>query len=90
MLGRLARVKYRDGSVPTVTDVVKVATFLFGAGQHTAVLLLASALRILAENQELQALLRRERAQIPMFIEEVLRLQGPTKTEYRLAKNTLA
>jgi len=85
VMTRLAQVQYRDGTTPAVGDVVKVATFLFGAGQHTTVLLLSAALRILAEDQALQRRLRADRDLLPAFIEEVLRLQGPTKADYRLA-----
>lgn len=88
VLTRMAQVKYKDGSTPSVVDVVKTATFLFGAGQHTTVLLLATALRILAEDQQLQQRLREQRHLIPTFFEEVLRLQSPVKTEYRLVKKT--
>lgn len=88
VLTRMAQVKYRDGTIPDIIEVVKTATFMFGAGQHTTVLLLASALRILAEDQALQQRLRDERALIPQFFEEVLRLQSPAKTEYRLVKKT--
>jgi cytochrome P450 len=41
---------------------------------------------MLSENVELQQQLRQNRNLIPVFIEEVLRLQGPTKAEYRLAR----
>ncbi|TGD73406.1 cytochrome P450 [Mangrovimicrobium sediminis] len=88
VLGKMAQVKYRDGTTPSVIDVVKTATFMFGAGQHTTVLLLASALRILGEDPELQAQLRADRSLIPKFIEEVLRLQSPVKGDYRLVTKT--
>lgn len=88
VLGRLARVKYRDGTTPDILEVVKTATFMFGAGQHTTVLLLASALRVLAEDRELQQLLREDRSLIPNFVEEMLRLHSPAKLEYRLVKKT--
>ncbi len=88
VLGRLAQVKYKDGTTPDILEVVKTATFMFGAGQHTTVLLLASALRVLAEDQELQQRLRDDRSLIPNFVEEMLRLNSPVKLEYRLVKKT--
>ncbi|MFV8817611.1 cytochrome P450 [Haliea sp. E17] len=88
VLSRLAQVKYKDGSTPDILEVVKTATFMFGAGQHTTVLLLASALRVLAEDQELQQRLRDDRSLIPAFVEEMLRLNSPVKLEYRLVKKT--
>ncbi len=88
VLGRLAQVKYKDGSTPDILEVVKTATFMFGAGQHTTVLLIASALRALAEDQAMQKQLREDRSLIPNFVEEMLRLNSPVKLEYRLVKKT--
>jgi cytochrome P450 len=86
VLTGLAQAKYPDGSIPSVIDVVTLAAFLFGAGQDTTVRLLAAALRFLAEDRELQHRLRSERARIPDFLEEVLRLEGPVKSDFRLAR----
>lgn len=86
VLTNLAQAKYSDGSTPTVVDVVTIAAFLFGAGQDTTVRLVAAALRFLAENPELQQRLRSDRSRIPDFIEEVLRMEGPVKTEFRLVR----
>jgi cytochrome P450 len=86
VLTALAQQKYADGSLPEVLDVVAVATFLFGAGQDTTVHLIASMLRILAEDPELQKRLRNERTLIPDFVEEVLRLEGTVKSSFRLVK----
>lgn len=88
VMTRMAHVRYADGSIPPTLDVVKTATFMFGAGQHTTVLLIAGALRALAENRELQQRLRAERHLIPNFIEEMLRLQSPVKGEHRLVRKT--
>lgn len=86
VLTDLALQKYPDGSLPATVDVVTAATFLFGAGQDTTVRLIASLLRFLAEDPELQAKLRAERQLIPQFVEEVLRLEGTAKGTFRLAK----
>ena len=86
VLTGLAEAKYTDGEIPSVVDVVTIAAFLFGAGQDTTVRLLAAALRFLAEDQELQQKLRNDRKRIPDFLEEVLRLEGPVKTDYRLVR----
>jgi cytochrome P450 len=87
VLTDLARAKYPDGSIPTVIDIVTIAAFLFGAGQDTTVRLLAASLRFLGEDRELQRRLRKERNRIPDFIEEVLRLEGPVKSDYRLVRS---
>lgn len=86
VLTGLAQAKYPDGSEPSVIDVVTIAAFLFGAGQDTTVRLLAAALRFLAEDPDLQHKLRRERNLIGDFLEEVLRLEGPVKSDFRLAR----
>jgi cytochrome P450 len=86
VLTDLAKATYADGTLPEVVEVVMIAAFLFGAGQDTTVRLLAASLRFLAENQELQARLRKDRKRIPDFIEEVLRLDGPVKSDYRLVR----
>jgi cytochrome P450 len=86
VLTQLAQAKYSDGSVPSIIDLVTIAAFLFGAGQDTTVRLLAAALRFLAEDFDLQQTLRKERARIPDFLEEVLRLEGPVKSDFRLAR----
>jgi cytochrome P450 len=86
VLTDLALQKYSDGTLPSVVDVVTAATFLFGAGQDTTVRLIASLLRYLAEDRELQQKLRAERHLIPKFVEEVLRLEGTAKATFRMAK----
>jgi cytochrome P450 len=48
--------------------------------------LLAAGLQILAEDPELQQLLRTERNRIPNFVEETLRFESPVKGDFRLSK----
>jgi cytochrome P450 len=86
VLTTLALAKYQDGSLPDITDVVGLAAFLFAAGQDTTVSLIAASLRILAEDPALQQRLRRERERVPDFLEEVLRLEGTVKANFRLTK----
>lgn len=88
VLTDLALATYPDGSTPDVTSVVRTATFLFAAGQETTARLLATALRHLAEHPELQDTLRNDRELIPGFLEELLRLESPVKTDFRLTKRT--
>ncbi len=85
VLSELATATYPDGSQPAVTEVVRTASFLFGAGQETTAKLLGAALRILCERPELQQKLRDDPSQVPIFIEETLRMESPVKTEFRLA-----
>ena len=89
VLTNLALGTYPDGTVPEVTSVVRTATFLFAAGQETTARLLAAAVKHLAEHPELQDQLRNDHEQIPQFLEEVLRMESPVKTDFRLARRTI-
>jgi len=86
VLTGLATATFPDGSIPEVIDVVRVAANLFAAGQETTVRLLGSALQLIAEDPELQQLLRDERHRIPNFIEETLRMESPIKGDFRLSR----
>jgi cytochrome P450 len=88
VLTDLALATYPDGTVPDVTAVVRTSTFLFAAGQETTARLLAAALKHLAEHPELQDELREDREKIPDFLEEVLRVESPVKTDFRLTRRT--
>jgi cytochrome P450 len=86
VLTGLATATFPDGSTPEVIDVVRVAANLFAAGQETTVRLLGSALVMMAEDPDLQQLLRRERDRIPNFVEETLRMESPVKGDFRLSR----
>ena len=88
VLTHLAIATYPDGSTPSVLEVVRVAANLYAAGQETTARMLATALRILAEQPDLQDRLRDEPGRIPDFIEEALRLEGPIKANFRLTRKT--
>lgn len=88
VLSELANATYPDGSQPAVTDVVRTASFLFGAGQETTAKLLGAALRILCDTPRLQQTLRADPSLVPIFIEETLRMESPVKTEFRLARKS--
>ena len=86
VLTGLATATFPDGSTPEVIDVVRVAANLFAAGQETTVRLLGAAVQMIAEDPELQQLLRDKRELIPNFIEECLRVESPIKGDFRLSK----
>lgn len=86
ILTEMATQRFPDGTLPEVSDVVHIATFLFIAGHETTARLLSSALRVVAENGELQESLRANRDRIPNFVEEMLRLESPIKSDFRLAR----
>jgi cytochrome P450 len=85
VLTQLAMATYPDGSLPDLIEMVKLAGFLFGAGQDTSAKLLGNAMRHIVEVPVLQQQLRGNFALIPAFLEEVLRLEGSTKVTFRIA-----
>lgn len=90
VLTGLATATYPDGSIPPLLEVVRPATFLFAAGQETVTKLLSAAVQVLGDQPELQARLRADRNLVGSFIEEALRMQSPTKVDFRLARKTTA
>ncbi|CAM2747917.1 cytochrome P450 [Skermania piniformis] len=85
VLTSLALAKYPDGSTPEVVDVVRSATFLFGAGQETTAKVLGAVMRILSDRPDIQQELRDDRSKIQVFVEETLRMDAPVKSGFRLA-----
>jgi cytochrome P450 len=85
VLGQLANVRFPDGELPEVADVVLIASMLFAAGQETTARLITAGMRILCEQPALADALRRDPEAIPNFIEECLRCEGPIKGSFRLA-----
>jgi cytochrome P450 len=88
VLTDLATATYPDGSMPGVIDVVHTATFLFAAGGDTTTRLLVAALRLIAENPSVDQLLRNDRELLPNFIDEVLRMESPVKSTFRMARKS--
>jgi cytochrome P450 len=85
VMSRLAAVRFPDGGLPEVADIVRLATVLFAAGQETTARLLCAGMRVLGEQPGLADELRRDPSVIPNFVEECLRLEGPIKGSFRLA-----
>ena len=86
ILSELANATYPDGTTPDALEIVRLATFLFGAGQDTSAKLLGNAMRFIVDQPGLQAQLRADPSLIPAFMEEVLRLEGSTKMTARIAR----
>jgi cytochrome P450 len=84
-MNQLAHVRYPDGELPGVEEVVRITSILFAAGQETTARLLAAGMRVLAEQPALANELRAEPGGIANFVEECLRLEGPIKSTFRLA-----
>jgi cytochrome P450 len=86
VLTALATTTFPNGELPEVIDVVRVAANVFAAGQETTVRLLGTALQLIGDRPDLQALLREHRELIPDFVEETLRIESPVKGDFRLAR----
>jgi cytochrome P450 len=85
VMTRLATVRFPDGALPEVADVVRLAVILFAAGQETTARLLSTGMRILAEQPSLADEFRAQPEAIPNFTEECLRFESPIKGSFRLA-----
>jgi cytochrome P450 len=86
VLSDLSNATFPDGSLPDPAEVVRLATFLFGAGQDTSAKLITNAMRYIIETPGLQDQLRSDIGLIPDMLEEVLRLEGSSKMTARLAR----
>ncbi len=86
VLTGLAQATFPDGSVPEPIDVARIAANLFAAGQETTVRLLSYAFQLMGDRPDIQKRLREDRSLIPNFVEECLRIEGPVKGDFRLAK----
>ena len=86
ILSELANATYPDGSTPDALEIVRLATFLFGAGQDTSAKLLGNTMKFIVDQPGLQDRLRQDPSLVPQLLEEVLRLEGSTKMTARLAR----
>ncbi len=86
ILTGLAKATFLGGGVPEPIEVARIASNLFAAGQETTVRLLSYAFQTVGERPDLQQRLREDRSLIPNFVEECLRIEGPVKGDFRLAK----
>ena len=86
ILSMLSNATFPDGSTPDVMEIVRLATFLFGAGQDTSAKLLGNSMKYIVDQPGLQDRLRQDPSLIPALLEEVLRLEGSTKQTARLAR----
>jgi cytochrome P450 len=86
VISDLANATLSDGTQPEAVEVMRLATFLFAAGQDTTARFLAMCMHAVAEHADIQASLRADPKLIPDFIEEVLRFEGPVKTSHRMVR----
>jgi cytochrome P450 family 144 len=81
LLGAVAR-GLQDGVFDEFGAIIVLQTLLSAGGESTTSLL-GNAVRILAEDQDLQQHLRENVEQIPAFVEETLRLEAPFRFHMR-------
>lgn len=86
ILTGMAQATFPDGTTPEPIEVARIASNLFAAGQETTVQLLGNVIAKIADDTEMQELLRRERDLIPRFIEETLRIAAPIKGSFRVTR----
>lgn len=67
-------------------DAVAIIIVLVGAAGESTSSLVGSAIRILAENEDLQQQLREQPTLIERYVEEVVRLESPFKGHYRAVR----
>ena len=82
LLGAVAR-GVRD-EVFSKAEALAVLHTLLSAGGESTTSLLGNAVRVLAENPELQEQLRQNPGRIPVFVEEVLRIEPPFRYHMRV------
>jgi cytochrome P450 len=85
VMSQLATVRFPDGELPPVKDLVSLAFVLFAAGQETTARLLSTGMRVLAEDPALADELHARPEGVRNFIEECLRVESPIKGPFRLA-----
>jgi cytochrome P450 len=76
----------RQGAI-SEQDAVAIIIVLVGAAGESTSSLVGSAIRILAENPQLQQRLRSQPELIGPYVEEVVRLESPFKGHYRAVLN---
>jgi len=84
LLGAVARAV--SSGVLTRDDAVGTLVILLSAGGESTASLIGNAVRLLAEEAELQERLRGEPSLIPAFLEEAVRLESPFRGHYRRAR----
>lgn len=74
-----------DGDLPGEEATAMLLQLVIAGAESTASLT-GSAVRILAEQPDLQEVLRAEPGRIPAFVEEALRLESPFRGHFRVAR----
>ena len=86
VLGDFVLATQTDAECLTEDEVVSILLQLLSAGTESTAALLGSAIRLIAENSDLQNLLRDNPDSIARFVEEAVRLESPFQGHFRVAK----
>lgn len=70
----------------TTEEATGIAIVMFGAAGESTTSLIGSAIRLLAQDNELTQQLRQDPELIPRFVEEAVRLEPPFKFHYRAVR----
>jgi cytochrome P450 len=87
VLGTLVGAANALDGAPSAEEVVAILVQLVSAGNESTASLIGSATRLLLEEPQLEARLRRDPALIPRFIEETLRLESPFQAHFRIVRS---
>jgi cytochrome P450 len=79
-----------DSQAFSEVEAVVILHTLLSAGGESTTSLIGNAVRILADDRELQSQLRQSPELIPMFVEEALRLEPPFRYHMRYVPNDTA
>ena len=85
VMGDLARAVDAVPPVLSVAEALNILVTLVTAGNESTTSGIGSAARLLLAHPEVQRRLGRERAAIPAFVDEVLRLESPFHGHFRVA-----
>jgi cytochrome P450 family 144 len=85
VMGDLARAVDADPPILSTAEALNILITLVTAGNESTTSGIGSAARLLLAHPEIQMHLSRERAAIPAFVDEVLRLESPFHGHFRVA-----
>ena len=83
VIGAVARAV--TGGVLTSDEAIGTLIILLGAAGESTASLIGNAVRMLAEDRDLQVTLRADPSAVPAFVEEAVRLESPFRGHYRQA-----
>ena len=86
VLTKVATARLADGATLSLGEQLGMTSQFVVAGNETTSKAIAAAIRLLGQDPDLERMVRADRALIPAFVEEVIRLESPTQGMFRIAK----